>query len=172
MKLLRRKRTLVVVLIGIFALAVLILVPQVIRAQKGAYILFLSRAKQVGVALNYHHQQHGEWPATLGRIDPEICPPREAFNYPAFADMPVEMRDLPKDYPTEQWLYFPPRSGDSNEVMLAAPLPFRKSTGKIVRIVVHVDTTASLMDELSFGKAIEKQIAEQAAQSNGDKPPR
>ncbi len=156
MKQQRRKRTLILLSVGLFALAILIALPQHIRSQKGAYVQFLVRAKQIGVALNYHYQQHGEWPSTLDRIDPQLSLPPEILTYPALEDLPIDMRDLPDNYPTEQWLYFTPRCADSTKIMVAAPLPFRQSNNKLVRIVVSVDTTASLMDELAFGRAIEK----------------
>jgi hypothetical protein len=151
----------VIVSVGLLTLAALLFIsPLVIRSQKGTYVLFLSQARQVGIALQYHHSRHGAWPSTLQAIDPNFAVPPEVLTYPSISNLPIDMRDLPDEYPTEQWLYFPPKSEDSSQIILAAPLPLIRSKDKMERIIVRADTTTSVVDELSFGRTIEKQFAE------------
>jgi len=144
---------------ALIILAILVCVfyipPFFLQAQKNSTAIFQSRAKQVGVALQYHHEYHGEWPPTLDDIDPNLAVlPPDMLSYPAL----FELRDLPENYPTKQWLYFPPRSEDPSQIILAAPLPFQRSGNKIRRIVVRADATCEIIDELAFGSAMEKQL--------------
>ena len=154
----QKTRTVVIISVSLaIALALLFLLPLFLRSQQGTYIMFLSRAKQVGVALKYHHDQHGVWPATLDAIDSDFSASPEMLTYPALRKLPIDIRDLPKNYPTERWLYFPPTSEDPSQIILAAPLPFESSSDRMLRIVVRADISCEVVEELVFGKAIEKQ---------------
>ena len=152
------RAALIISAILVSVLALLFSRPFFLKSQKDSYVMLLSRAKQVGVALQYHHEHHGVWPSTLDDIDPNLAAlPQDILSYPALFELPIDLRDLPERYPTERWLYFPPRSEDSSQIILAAPLPFKRSGDKILRIVVRADASCEVIEELVFGNAIEKQ---------------
>ena len=165
----QRSRKVVIVAVGLLTLvAFLLLAPLILKSHKSVFIGYILNARQVGIALCEHRNHHGEWPPTLKAIDSRFAVQPELLTYPTITNPSIEMQELPDEYPTEQWLYFPPRSEDPSHIVLAAPLPFKRSNDKMVRIIVRADTTTSTIDELSFGRAIEKQF--QTEQDSAHQP--
>ncbi len=141
----------------IITAALFLLLPLALQSRKHSIIIFVSNAKQVGLALYEHHDLHGVWPPSLKEIDPSLNVTPSMLAYPSTPTFPRALKQLPNSYPVEEWLYFPPSSDGSSHIILAAPLPYKKSDDKLVRIVVYTNASTELLDEVTYGRIIEKQ---------------